>query len=170
VFFVRFIVSGVDGLARRHGWSGPVDRRRLLAGVVATIAVSGYGYAWFSAAHPRTVLEFGFMFVLSTLLLATTAAFWRRETWIAIGVALGLLFVMDSVMNRLGTFVHSPDAGTGILVFGLFPLEDIPYALTVIQLLIAAPYLWRQAYAAQRADGSGEASARSRPGPAEAAA
>lgn len=177
VFFLRFVVVGVDVVAGRYRLFGPVDRRRMLVWVVGTVAVSAYGYAWFNAAHPRTVLEFGFMFVLSTLLLAATPAFWRRETWVAIGVALALLFVMDSVMNGLGTFVHRPGVGTGITVFGLFPLEDIPYALTVIQLLVAAPHLWRHAKAVRRAEVSGDASARSRdasasarPGPAEAAA
>jgi len=152
VFFVRFIVVSVDDIAPRYGLSGPVDRRRLLVGVVGTLTVIGYGYAWLNAAHPRTVLEFGFMFVLSTLLLATTPSFWRRETWLGIGIALGLLFIMDSVMNGLGTFTHTPGVGTGITVFGLFPLEDLPYALTVIQLLIAAPHLWRQATAYRGAD------------------
>jgi lycopene cyclase domain-containing protein len=168
VFFVRFIVVGVDRGARRLGWSGRVDRGRRLLAVIGALTVAGYAYAWFNPAHPRTVLEFGFMFVLSTLLLAATPYFWRRETWLAIAVALGLLFVMDSVMNRIGAFVHTPGVGTGIRVFGLFPVEDIPYALTVIQLLIAAPHLWRQAVSYGRADVSGDRSAEPRPDPAEA--
>jgi len=155
VFFIRFIIVWVDGFARRVGVSGRVASRRRLLMVVGALTVAGYGFAWFNAAHPRTVVEFGFMSVLSTLLLAATPAFWRRETWVGIGVALGLLFVMDSVMNHLRTFIHTAGVGTGITVFGLFPLEDIPYALTVIQLLIAAPHLWRQAKAHSRADGSG---------------
>jgi lycopene cyclase domain-containing protein len=167
VFFVRFVVVGVGPVARRLGVSGRVDSRRRLLAVVGALTVAAYGYAWCNATHPRAVLEFGFMYVLSTLLLAATPAFWRRETWLAIAVALGLLFVMDSVMNRLGTFVHAPGAGTGIMVFGLFPLEDIPYALTVIQLLIAAPHLWRQAAGYRRADVPGDDSVERRP-PAEA--
>jgi lycopene cyclase domain-containing protein len=124
---------------------GPVADRRLPLAVTAVLALGAYTFAWIDGTHPRTVFEFGFMYVLSTLLLATTPAFGRRETWVAIGVALALLFVMDSVMNALGTFTHAPGAGTGVRVFGLFPLEDLPYALAVIQLLIAAPHLWRQA-------------------------
>ena len=116
------------------------------------------------------------MSVLATLLLAATPAFWRRETWVSVGVAVGLLFVMDSVMNGLRTFVHTAGVGTGIAVLGLFPLEDIPYALTVILLLIAAPHLWRQARAYGRGDAPGSGSAgppaggsgESRAGPGEA--
>ncbi len=145
VFFVRFIVVAVGGVAGRGAPSGPIGHRRLLVAGVGALVLGSYLYAWSSTAHPRTVLEFGFMYVLSTLLLAATPAFWRRETWLSIGVALVLLFGMDSVMNRIGTFRHTAGAGTGVKVLGLFPLEDLPYALTVIQLLIAAPPLWRQA-------------------------
>jgi lycopene cyclase domain-containing protein len=144
VFFIRFIVVGVAWLPWLARLRGPVGNRRLLLAVIGTLALLSYGYAWLDGTHPRTILEFGFMYVLSTLLLATTPYFWRREAWVAIGVALGLLFVMDTVMNGLGTFSHRPGAGTGVLI-GLFPLEDVPYALSVIQLLIAAPYLWRRA-------------------------
>ena len=122
VFFIRFIVIAVDHVAGRHRLSGRVENRRRLVALLGTLTVASYGYAWLDGTHPRTVLEFGFMYVLSTLLLATTPYFWRRETWIAIGVALGLLFVMDSVMNGLGTFAHTSGIGTGISLFGLFPL------------------------------------------------
>jgi lycopene cyclase domain-containing protein len=141
VFFVRFLVVGAAVL----GPAGPVRRRRLLLAVVGVVTGAAYLYAWVDGSHPRTVLEFGFLYVLSTLLLATTPAFWVRETWVCVGAALALLFVMDSVMNGLGTFRHTAGAGTGRRVLGLFPVEDLPYALTVIQLLIAAPYLWRRA-------------------------
>jgi hypothetical protein len=144
VFFIRFIVVAVDWLPAP--WlSGPVRHRRRLLLVVGAVVIAAYVAAWFASRYPRTVLEFGFMYVLSALLLASTPAFWRRETWGSIGCALGLLFVMDSVMNGLGTFTHAAGAGTGITVFGLFPIEDIPYALSVIQLLLAAPHLWQQA-------------------------
>lgn len=147
VFFVRFVVVATAAL----GPGGVVRRRRLLLAVIGAVAAASYLYAWLDGTHPRTVLEFGFMYVLSTLLLATTPAFWTRATWAGIGVALALLFVMDSVMNGLGTFAHAAGAGTGVRVFGLFPVEDVPYALAVIQLLIAAPYLWRQAAGSARA-------------------
>jgi lycopene cyclase domain-containing protein len=144
VFFIRFIVVAVAWLPLPRPLRGPVGNPRLLLAATGTTALASYVYAWLDGTHPRTIIEFGFMYVLSTLLLATTPYFWRREAWVSIGIALGLLFVMDSVMNGLGTFSHLPGAGTGVKV-GLFPLEDIPYALSVIQLLIAAPYLWRRA-------------------------
>lgn len=141
VFFIRVIVVAVEWTPAPSFLHKPVrHQRRLLLALFIP-----YLYAWLDGEHPRTILEFGFMYVLSTLLLATTPAFGRRETWATIAVALVLLFVMDSVMNSLGTFVHTPGAGTGVLVFGLFPLEDIPYALSVIQLMLAAPHLFRQA-------------------------
>jgi lycopene cyclase domain-containing protein len=153
VFFIRFIVVVTD-MARSPSWlHGQVRHRRRLALTLTTLIFLGYAYAWLDGRHPRTILEFGFMYVLATLLLAVTPAFWRRETWTAVITALALLFVMDSVMNSLGTFVHNPGAGTGILVFGLFPIEDIPYALSVIQLLIAAPHLSAQAVRSARASG-----------------
>jgi len=145
VFFIRFIVVAIDWLPAPSWVHGEFVHRLPLLLTVGTIIFLSYLYAWIDGTHPRTVLEFGFMYVLSTLLLAATAAFGRRETWATITVALVLLFVMDSVMNALGTFVHTPGAGTGFLVLGLFPLEDIPYALSVIQLMLAAPHLLRQA-------------------------
>jgi len=147
VFFVRFIVVAVAAVVG----PGAVRRRRVLLAAAGTVTVASYLSAWSDGTHPRTVLEFGFMYPLSTLLLATTQAFWARVTWVGVGVALVLLFVMDSVMNGLGTFRHAAGAGTGVRVFGLFPVEDVPYALTVIQLLIAAPYLWRRAAGARSA-------------------
>jgi lycopene cyclase domain-containing protein len=167
VFFIRLVVVWIDGVTRHRAVSSSVTARRRILAVAGALTAAVYGFAWFNTAHPRTVLEFGFMSVLSTLLLATTPYFWRRETWVGIGVAVGLLFVMDSVMNHLRTFVHTAGVGTGIRVLGLFPLEDIPYALTVIQLLIAAPHLWRRANAHLRADIAGGDSAEPRPNPAE---
>jgi len=145
VFFIRFIVVAVEWLPASSWLRGPIGHRRRLLLIVGAVMVAAYLSAWFASPYPRTVLEFGFMYVLSTLLLASTPAFWRRETWASIVCALALLFVMDSVMNSLGTFTHAAGAGTGIMVFGLFPIEDIPYALSVIQMLIAAPHLWQQA-------------------------
>jgi lycopene cyclase domain-containing protein len=153
VFFIRFIVVAVEW-ARAPSWiHGPVRHRRRLLLTLSVVILIVYAYAWIDGRHPRTIVEFGFMYVLSALLLAITAAFWRRETWTAIGTALVLLFVMDSVMNSLGTFVHTAGAGTGILVLGLFPIEDIPYALSVIQLMIAAPHLLRLARRSAAASG-----------------
>lgn len=145
VFFIRFIVVAIEWTPAPSWVHGQVVHRRPLLLTISLIISMVYVYAWLDGQHPRTILEFGFMYVLSTLLLAATPAFWRRETWATIIVAVALLFVMDSVMNSLGTFTHIPGAGTGILVFGLFPLEDIPYALSVIQLMLAAPHLFKQA-------------------------
>lgn len=150
VFFIRLIVVATEWLPRP---GGRVQHPTRLLATVGVLLVASYLYAWIDGTHPRTVVEFGFMYVFSTLLLATTESFWRRQTWVAIAVALGLLFVMDSVMNGLGTFAHTPGQSTGATVLGLFPVEDIPYALTVIQLLIAAPDLWRRADAHRRAAG-----------------
>lgn len=137
VFFIRFVVVA----AQWQPWiKGPTGH--LLPVTTGALAVASYLAAWTLADYPRAVFEFGFLYPLSTLLLAATPAFRRRETWVAVITALCLLFAMDSVMNSLGTFTHAPGAGTGLLVFGVFPLEDIPYALGVIQLLIAAPH-WR---------------------------
>lgn len=152
VFFIRFVVVAVDRLTRGRALYGPVVHRRRLVIIMAAVVLGSYSYGWASTAHPRTLMEFGFMYPLSTLILATTAGFRRRETWVGVVVALALLFVMDSVMNRVGAFTHTPGVGTGIGAFGLFPIEDIPYALTVIQLLIAAPHLWRQAGQQRRAE------------------
>jgi lycopene cyclase domain-containing protein len=163
VFFVRFLVVAADRLTRGRALGRPVVHRGRLLAVVGTLAGGSFLFAWFNSAHPRTLVEFGFMVVLSTLLLATTPDFWRRETWVCVGAGLVLLFVMDSVMNGLGTFTHTPGVGTGVRVFGLFPVEDIPYALTVIQLLLAAPHLWRRAEAYRRAEPPAAASAGPRP-------
>lgn len=152
VFFIRVIVVAVEWLPAPSWLRGPIRHRRRLLLVVGALAIGAYVCAWFASPHPRAVLEFGFMYVLSTLLLAATPAFWRRDAWVTIVCGLALLFVMNSVMNGLGTFTHAAGAGTGITVFRLFPIEDLPYALSVIQLLLAAPHLWHQANGYRRGE------------------